>query len=108
MHRAARQPFLLRLRRLAAGVLLAAFLAAGAFSAAYIAHAAGHDCSGEGCPVCALVVQCEANLQLLGSGYAPAPIVPATAALVFAALPVLAGRRVARPSPVALKVRLNL
>ena len=100
--------FFQRGRKLFAGILLAATLGAFVFSVGFVLHAAGHDCSGHDCPVCAFVAVCEANLQQLGSGYAPAPIVPVAAALVFAALPVLAGRRVARPSPVALKVRLNL
>ena len=99
---------LARLRRFGAAVLLAAVLAAGVFSVAFVAHAAGHDCSGSDCPVCEWVAVCQSNLQQLGSGYAPAPAAAVAVAAVLAALPVLAGRRIERRSPVALKVRLNL
>ncbi len=95
-------------RKLFAGILLAATLGAFVFSVGFVLHAAGHDCSGHDCPVCAFVAVCESNLQQLGSGYAPAPLAVAAAAIVFAALRVPEGRRPVRPSPVALKVRLNL
>lgn len=94
--------------RSVAGVLVAALLLSWAFSVGFVAHAAGHDCPGHDCPVCALVVACETNLQLLGSGLAPAMLPLAAVASVFAALRVLEGRRPLRQSPVALKVRLNL
>ncbi|MBQ7251079.1 MAG: hypothetical protein IJS32_00570 [Kiritimatiellae bacterium] len=95
-------------RKFFAGILLGAVLGAWLFSVGFILHAADHDCSGHDCPVCAIVLQCKANLQQLGSGYAPAPLAVAAAAIVFAALRVLEGRRPVHLSPVALKVRLNL
>ncbi len=70
-------------RKLFAGILLAATLGAFVFSVGFVLHAAGHDCSGHDCPVCAFVAVCEANLQQLGSGYAPAPLAVAAAAVVW-------------------------
>lgn len=38
------------------------------FSAFYITLEATHDCDGDSCPVCAMIQQCENNLNQIGSG----------------------------------------
>ncbi len=55
-------------RRFLAAVGVALLLGFQIFSMAYIAHEADHACCGEECPVCVLLQQCAANLQLTGSG----------------------------------------
>ena len=57
-----------RARRLLAAVGVALLLGSQILSAAYIAHEADHDCSGEECPVCVQLQQCVANFHLTGSG----------------------------------------
>ncbi len=97
-----------RAGRIVAALLLAALVAIGVFSTLFISHAAGHDCSGHDCPVCALVVVCESNLRLIGSGYAPAPSAMVAAVILFAAPAARAVRHRTHATPVSLKVRLNL
>lgn len=62
-------------KRFAAGVMGLMMLVIALFSAFYIAAEAGHDCTGEDCPVCACVQQCEKTLHGIG--------VPASAVLSF-------------------------
>ncbi len=38
------------------------------FSAFYITMESSHDCDGDGCPICAMIQQCENNLNQIGSG----------------------------------------
>lgn len=97
-----------RMRKACAVLLLAVTLSAGAFSAFVLAHEADHDCGGGDCPVCALLARCAENLQRLGSGVPPAPLLPAAAAIVFAAAWTVSVRRPVPSTPVSLKVRLNL
>ena len=95
--------------RVLAGAVLAAMVSAEVFAVAEIFHAAGHDCEGKDCPVCALVLQCEQVLQSLGSGRVPEA--PRVAAIFGpdSSPPIHAGRLLAvRETPVSLKIRLNL
>lgn len=39
-------------------------------SIVFLVREADHKCTGEGCPICALMGQCEENIRLLGSGIA--------------------------------------
>ncbi len=92
-----------------AGAVLAAMLSAEVFAVAEIFHAVGHDCEGRGCPICALVLQCEQVLQSFGSGSVPEA--PRVAAIFGpdSSPPIHAGRLLAvRETQVSLKVRLNL
>ncbi len=57
-----------RTRRLLAAVGAALLLGFQVLSAAYVAHEADHDCSGDDCQICVLLQQCVANFQLTGSG----------------------------------------
>ena len=62
-----------RTRQFLAAVGVAILLGFQVFSAAYVAHEADHECSGEGCPVCVQLQQCVANFQLAGSGLSSNP-----------------------------------
>lgn len=95
-----------RTRRLLAAVGAAVLLGSQAFSSAYIALEADHDCCGEGCPVCFQIQQCAENLQLTGSGLeADAAVVslPSVAADLTVPTEVLPQSR----SLVAQKVQFN-
>ncbi len=76
-----------RSRRILSAVAAALFLGCQVFSAAYIIHEAGHECSGEGCPVCVQLEQCVSNFQQTGTGIeadtttVPIPVFAADAAI---------------------------
>ncbi len=92
--------------RIAAGVMVLITLAAVLFSAFYIAAEADHDCSGEDCPVCACIRQCEQVFRGVGYGTAARSVAAAsfipvlTVAAFFAAA-------AAQDTLVSGKVRLN-
>ncbi len=93
-------------RRIAAGVMGLMMLAAVLFSSLYIAVEADHDCTGEDCPVCACVRQCENTLRSAGEGFraCPAVLIPFLSVLSAAALSLAAA---SFATPVSRKVRLN-
>lgn len=49
-------------------LLGAAVLAAFLLSAFFLAAEAGHDCTGEDCPICAVLQMCEETVHKLGTG----------------------------------------
>ena len=76
------------------------------FSAFYIASETGHDCTGEDCPICACILQCENILHQTGYGTASrgAVIIP----VVFAIASTFLFTYVFfRETLVSKKVRLN-
>ncbi len=64
-------------------VLGMAMLIVMLFSAVYVASEALHDCQGDECPVCAMIHQCENNLNQLGSMAAPLAMVIAAVFYLF-------------------------
>ena len=95
-----------KVRRLLAAAGVALLLGFQAFSAAYLAFEADHDCCGEGCQVCVQIQQCVANFQLTGSGLEADT---AAVSLPIAATDRIAPAEVALPSRslVAQKVQFN-
>ncbi|MBQ3356791.1 MAG: hypothetical protein IJG45_06725 [Oscillospiraceae bacterium] len=92
-------------RRLAAAILAVFVLVAVMTSLFIMAHEVDHDCTGEDCPVCAVIALCRNALKVLcGTLIA--------AALLFACLrftaPILLPIRVSSYSktPITLKVKL--
>ena len=86
-------------------LLIAATVAVFLF---FVIAEAGHDCSGDHCPICACVAQCEHQLALLGAGGSvAAAVTPCGLWLLL----VLAMRAAGRPPPsktrVTAKVRLD-
>ena len=53
-------------RRVLSGLCAAFVLATIAFSSAFVAADADHDCGGHDCPICLEMQNCVANFQLLG------------------------------------------
>lgn len=69
-----------KLKRIAAGIIGVVMLIIVLSSAFLIAAEADHDCTGEDCPICACIQQCENILHGFGDG---------TAAQLSAIIPVL-------------------
>ncbi len=91
-------------RRLAAAILAALILAALTVSLFIVVHEAGHDCIGEGCPVCAVVAACQNTLKTLAG--ALAVFAAAAASVCSAVLFVTAFNASLRnETPVSLKVK---
>lgn len=93
-------------RRITAGIIGLMMLFVMLFSAFYMAAEADHDCSGEDCPICACIQQCENTLRLFGGGeirllsvIIPTLFILPAAALCAAAVP--------QDTLVSRKVRLN-
>lgn len=86
-------------------LLIVAAVAAFLF---FVIAEAGHDCSGDHCPICAAVAQCEHQLALLGAGGSVAVAVT-PCGLWFLLVPAMraAGRPAASQTLVAAKVRLD-
>lgn len=75
-------------------------------SAFCLGHEAGHDCSGEDCPICDIMRQCENALRGLSEGIAAPAVVmlPAVLALFVAVLFV---SFISSETLVSRKIRLN-
>jgi len=73
-------PDILKLNRITAGIIVLTVLAVILFSPFYSAAEACHDCSGDDCPVCLCIRQCENTLHQIGNG---------KAALVSAVVPII-------------------
>ena len=94
-------------KRLTAGLLCAVFALALCASSVLILHEADHDCAGEDCAVCRIIADSRAFLRFSG-----AALLLLLAAWAFMAAPhrgsrSLGLRRVACPTPVQWKIRLN-
>ena len=92
--------------RYIAGVTAAVLLTVMLLSAAFISAHIHHDCTGDHCPVCAMMHQCEKALHSFGgatSGNA-ASFIPLCLILFIISLPACS---FTISSPVSDKVRLN-
>ncbi len=85
------------------GILLSAIVL---FSAFYIAAEAEHDCSGEDCPICVCIQQCERTLQQIAAGITElaATLIPAILLAITVPLTVWVS---VQGTLVSRKVRLN-
>lgn len=93
-------------KKAAAGILAMFLLSLLLFSAFYVTAEAEHDCTGEDCPVCACIQQCESTLQKMGDGSAhlAAAILPAVFLLILSCFFVFT---FPQETLVSIKVRLN-
>ena len=76
------------------------------FSALFIAHETQHECTGDGCSVCAILAVCENMLKNISSAAAAAAVLTAA---VFVIIKTLETASVFCPAatPVSLKVKLS-
>jgi hypothetical protein len=68
---------------------------------------AGHDCSGEDCPICDFMRQCENTLRQIGGGCVVI-LAMALVSLVFCLQRPLFSVFLSKGTPVSLKVRMNM
>ena len=76
------------------------------FSALFIAHETQHECTGDGCSVCAILAVCENMLKNISAAAAAAAVLTAA---VFVIIKTLETASVFCPAatPVSLKVKLS-
>ena len=75
-------------------------------SSYFIAYEADHDCSGENCPVCALLQISENNLRQLGGG-APVTASAFSLILLIMVMQIMIDSGIIISTPVSRKTRLN-
>lgn len=85
------------------GIMMLVFVL---FSVLFITREAGHDCTGEDCPVCAVMMECENTLHQIGSAALPS-IVPALSVFFLFFSACLFALVDAFGTPVSKKIRLN-
>lgn len=92
--------------KIAAGIMGIMLLVIVLFSSFYIAVEADHHCTGEDCPICACIQQCENTLRGIGDGTAAqsSAVIPVIFILFFSALFVA---EFSQETLVSQKVRLN-
>lgn len=91
--------------RIIAGIAAFALLFFVVLASFYIARETNHDCSGESCPICANVRQCEAVLHQTWKG---AAIAAASYFVIFFFSPASAYRMILpHATLVSRKIRLN-
>lgn len=92
--------------RILAGAISTLLLVALLFSGFYIAFEADHDCTGEDCPICICIHQCETILNQLG--YAAALLFSVVVPIFSIALFIMFSAHVfMQDTLVSRKVRMN-
>ncbi|MCR5041737.1 MAG: hypothetical protein K6C36_06565 [Clostridia bacterium] len=97
---------IITVRKRSAAVFLAALiLAAVAAALIIVVHEADHDCTGEGCPICAAVAVCQNTLKTLSAALAVCASIAASGC--FAAyFNTVFDASLHKETPVSLKVKL--
>lgn len=91
-------------RRIAAGIVGVMMLVVVLLSASYIAAEADHDCTGDDCPICVCIQQCENILNQVGGVATQVSIVaPVVFLLLFMLFSVYS---ISQETLVSKKVRL--
>lgn len=99
--------FLNRKHRAITAIIVAAFVVSiMLLSVFFVATEQHHDCTGDDCPVCAVLQMCEASLQQTGDG-GVSFIVMALLLLAAISFVSYAGVEVVPITPVSAKVRMN-
>lgn len=93
-------------KRAMAGSIAALVLVIVLFSAVYLTVESHHDCSGEGCPVCAALAQCEHQIRQIGGAVVVAALV-VTVSLFGAPSVFSTNSNISLTTPVKQKVRMN-
>lgn len=92
--------------KIIAGVMGIMMLLVVLVSASYVAVESGHDCTGEECPICACINQCESTLREVGGGvdFQSESVLPVFFILIMA---VPGSLSLTAETPVSRKIRLN-
>ncbi|MBO4870014.1 MAG: hypothetical protein J5585_09925 [Clostridia bacterium] len=91
-------------RRLSAVILTALVFAVVMTSLFVVAHGADHDCTGDNCPVCALISVCRSTLKTLAGAAAAAAVFALVRA--FSDAVCLCRAAAKNKTPIQLKVKL--
>ncbi|MCR5649665.1 MAG: hypothetical protein K6F86_00615 [Lachnospiraceae bacterium] len=89
-----------------AGIMAVMMLVVVLFSSFFIAAHADHDCTGEDCPICACIQQCENNIHGTGSGITDFSVVILPVFITFLFIS-FGAPSFKLGTPVSTKVRLN-
>ncbi|MCR4739541.1 MAG: hypothetical protein K5886_04680 [Lachnospiraceae bacterium] len=92
--------------KVTAGIMTFIMLVLVLFSSLFIALHADHDCTGEDCPICACIQQCENNIRGAGSDITAASAVIMYVLAAFSLMS-FAVSSFQPDTPVSVKVRLN-
>ncbi|SDB08080.1 MULTISPECIES: hypothetical protein [unclassified Butyrivibrio] len=95
-----------RIRNLIVAYFAFAMLFVVLFSAVFVSVETFHNCDGDSCPVCALLQQCENNLNQLGDGSANL-YAAFLAVILFVAILELKDNVLVYSTPVSSMVRMN-
>lgn len=93
-------------KRIAAGIIGFLLLFAVQFFAFYLAAEANHNCSGDDCPICTCMQQCEHFLQQTGAGADGSVSVILPVFGIFLCV-VFVSADIVQETPVSQKVRMN-
>ncbi len=93
-------------KRLAALILAVLVLLALMTSLFVIIHEADHDCTGEDCPICAVIAVCRNTLKLLGDALAALAVVFACFCFAASSAILYFFEKTNQETPVSLKVKL--
>ncbi len=99
-------PIFSKIQKVTACSMIFMLLLVVLFSTFYIAAENNHDCTGDDCPICICIRQCEAVLHQLGDGAAHQaililPVFPLLFSIVFFSY------TFTRETLVSMKIRLN-
>ncbi len=95
-----------KLRHTTAGIMCIVMLSVVLFSSIYIVHEMNHHCSGEDCPICAVIQMCENNLHRIGTGPAIQTVLMMPVFILLLSCQ-FTGCVLLKETPVSYKVRLN-
>ncbi len=95
-----------RAKRITAGIIALIMLVVMLLASQFIVTHIHHDCSGEDCPVCACMHQCESVLRTIGSGMSGNTAIAVPVLLIFIIISLQAVCDTVN-TLVSCKVRLN-
>ena len=94
------------IRRAIASAVICVLIFVLASSSFIVVNEADHECTGDGCPVCVLIQQCENTIKVFGT----AVLAVFVSIFLNAALTLLTSETadcIVRHTPVSLKTRIN-
>ncbi len=95
-----------RFMKILAPCIVILMLCVMVFSFMFIVSETDHDCTGEDCPVCALIQQCEQTVRSVGGDVSAAAVSLLFSAFIVAAF-LIPCNTILYFTPVSLKIRLN-
>ncbi len=94
-------------KRIGAGLLCVIFVLAMLVSSAFIIHEAGHDCTGEDCPICQAIAINDQLLRLIGAAILVPASLPGILRIKYSRADIPGFSLPASGTLVSWKIRLN-